>query len=141
MWNKPTQERLEQIPRLYETEHVSLQDKLIHLHFFIGGCDWFVAEYDGGDLFWGFAILNQDYDMAEWGYFTLSELAQVNIGGIEVDCELPQYWNIRPASDIETICKAQRWPYQKRQKEVTNATSPVHDPEGNLGSDARSRAV
>ena len=66
MWNEPSKERLAKIPRLYETEDTRLQDKLIHLHFFIGGCDWYIGEYDGEDLFWGFAILNEDYEMAEW---------------------------------------------------------------------------
>ena len=27
------------------------------LHFFIGGCDWYITEHDGDDLFWGYAIL------------------------------------------------------------------------------------
>jgi hypothetical protein len=65
MWNEPSKERLAKIPRLYQIENVRLQDKLIHLHFFIGGCDWYIAEFDGEDVFWGFAILNDDYEMAE----------------------------------------------------------------------------
>ena len=56
MWNIPSKERLAKIPRLYETEHVLLKDKLIYLHFFIAGCDWYIAEYDGRDLFFAFAI-------------------------------------------------------------------------------------
>jgi hypothetical protein len=52
MWNTPTKEELANIPRLYETENIPLKDKIIHMHFFIGGCDWFIAEYDGEDLFW-----------------------------------------------------------------------------------------
>ncbi len=51
MWNIPTEEQLAAIPRLYETEHVDLKDKLIHLHFFLGGCDWYAVEFDGSDLF------------------------------------------------------------------------------------------
>ena len=43
MWNIPSEERLKRIPRLYETEKVPLKDKLIYLHFFIGGCDWYIA--------------------------------------------------------------------------------------------------
>jgi len=39
MWNIPSKERLEKIPKLYETESIPLEDKMIHLHFFIGGCD------------------------------------------------------------------------------------------------------
>ena len=60
MWNTPSQEQLDRIPRLYETENVPTEDKLIYLNFFIGGCDWYMAEYDGDDLFFGFAILNND---------------------------------------------------------------------------------
>ena len=74
MWNKPTEDQLSNIPRLYETENIPAEEKLIHLHFFIGGCDWFIAEYDGYDTFFGFAILNSDYEMAEWGYVSFAEL-------------------------------------------------------------------
>ena len=81
MWNIPSKERLAKIPKLYETEHIPLREKLIHLHFFIGGCDWFIAEFDGKDLFWGFAILNNDYQMAEWGYVSFSELKSIKLNG------------------------------------------------------------
>ena len=50
-------------------------DKLIHLHFFIGGCDWYICEYDGDDLFWGYAYLN-DPQNAEWGYISFPELKE-----------------------------------------------------------------
>ena len=46
MWNEPSKQKLSKLPLLYSTEHVPLEDKLIHLHFFIGGCDWFIAEID-----------------------------------------------------------------------------------------------
>jgi len=52
MWNEPTKEQLAKIPGLYETEEVPLEEKLVFLHFFIGGSDWFICEYDGEDLFW-----------------------------------------------------------------------------------------
>jgi hypothetical protein len=61
MWNMPSQSRLDKIPRLYETEHIATQDKLIYLHFFIGGSDykqWYAAEFDGDDIFFGFVVLN-----------------------------------------------------------------------------------
>ncbi len=103
MWNVPTAERLSKIPRLYETESVKLPDKLIHLHFFIGGCDWFIAEYDGEDIFWGFAILNNDFEMAEWGYVAFSELKSISVNGIEIDCEKEEFWRIRRAAEIDKI--------------------------------------
>ena len=101
MWNTPSQEQLNQIPRLYETENVQTEDKLIHLHFFIGGCDWYMAEYDGDDLFFGFAILNSDFEMAEWGYISFAELQPINVHGIEIDCETD--WTPKKASDIDLI--------------------------------------
>ena len=110
MWNTPTEDRLSKIPRLYETEHTPLQEKLIHLHFFIGGCDWYVAEYDGEDLFWGFAILNDDFQNAEWGYISLSELKSIKVGGwLEIDCEIEELWIVRKASEIKKIRKAHGW--------------------------------
>ena len=110
MWNTPSKDRLSRIPRLYETEHIPLQEKLIHLHFFIGGCDWYVAEYDGEDLFWGFVILNDDFQNAEWGYISLSELKSIKVDGwLEIDCELEELWCVRKASEIEKIRKAHGW--------------------------------
>jgi len=110
MWNTPNEKRLTRLPQLYDTEHIALKEKLIHLHFFIGGCDWYIAEFDGKDLFWGFAILNNDYQMAEWGYISLSELKSIKVQNcIEVDCELEEIWKVRKASEIEKIRISQGW--------------------------------
>ena len=37
MWNTPTKAEFIKIPSLYETENIPLKDKIIHMHFFIGG--------------------------------------------------------------------------------------------------------
>ena len=104
MWSEPNKKRLSKIPKLYETEQVPLKDKLIYLHFFIGGCDWYIAEYDGDDLFWGYAILNGDYMNAEWGYISFSEMKAIKVQGwLEIDCELEDLWQVRKAGEIEKI--------------------------------------
>ena len=103
MWNTPSNKRLAAIPRLYETESIPNKDKIIHLHFFIGGCDWYIAEYDGNDLFYGYAILHNDMQNAEWGYISFSELKSININGIEIDCELEEFWQPKPAAEIPKI--------------------------------------
>lgn len=119
MWNKPTEERLARIPRLYETEDIPLKDKLIHLHFFIGGCDWYIAEFNGKDTFFGFAVLNNDYEMAEWGYVSFSEVQAIRINGwLEVDCETEESWRIRKASEIDTIRIAQGWHEQSANSQA-----------------------
>ena len=101
MWNTPSREQLDRIPRFYETEHIPPEEKLIYLHFFICGSDWYIAEYDGDDLFFGFAILNGDYEMAEWGYISFSELKSISIDGMEIDCDM--YWTPTKARDIDLI--------------------------------------
>lgn len=102
MWNEPSKERLDKIPRLYETEKIPTEKKSIYLHFFIGACDWFVAEYDGDDTFWGFVILNGDLQNAEWGYFSYAELREIRVKGVfEVDCELEGIWRVKMFREVE----------------------------------------
>jgi len=104
MWNMPAQERLDGIPRLYATENIPANNKLIYLHFFIGECDWYIAEYGGDDIFFGFANLNGDLQNAEWGYSSFSELKEIKIGGwCEVDCELGELWEVKRFGEIEVL--------------------------------------
>ncbi len=108
MWNKPTTENLRKLPPLYSTESTQLKKKVIHMHFFLGGCDWFATEYDEEQqLFFGFVILNNDYEMAEWGYFSLPELASIKSSFMEVDRDL--HFPPTKAENIPAICKAQGW--------------------------------
>ncbi|MBT6340285.1 MAG: DUF2958 domain-containing protein [Desulfobacula sp.] len=110
MWNEPSKERLDKVPRLNETQEISLKEKMIHLHFFLGDCDWFVSEFDGQDKFFGFVCLNGDLEMAEWGYFGFADLKSIRIGqGFEVDCEIERFWKVRSAKEIDLICKARGW--------------------------------
>jgi len=101
MWNIPSQSRLDKIPRLYETENIPAEDKMIHLHFFIGSSDWYVAEFDSIDTFFGYVILNGDLQCAEWGYFSFAELKDIKIGLLEIDCELEEFWAVRAFSELD----------------------------------------
>lgn len=126
MWSVPSKQILSKIPRLYKTEKTPLEEKLIYLHFFIFGSDWYIAEYDGDDLFWGFSILNGDDQNAEWGYISFTEMKEIRISsaGIEIDCETN--WKTRKAFEIKKIREAQGWAFKVikiedkkvRQKEV-----------------------
>lgn len=102
MWNPPTKKQLEKIPALYATDGQPLAEKIIHQHFFIGSCDWYVCEYDPNeDLAFGYAVLNDDLEMSEWGYISLAELRGIKVGFVEVDREI--HWTKKPASEIERI--------------------------------------
>jgi ribosomal protein S27E len=108
MFNKPSASQLASLPQLYQTEDIPLKDKLVHLHFFIGGTDFFICEYNGTDTFWGFAILNGDYEMAEFGYINFDELKSIRVNGWqEIDCD--RHWQVRPTSQVKIICIPQGW--------------------------------
>ena len=119
MWNTPTKSALTKIPRLYETEGVEAKDKLIYLHFFVGGSDWFIAEFDGEDTFFGFVCLNGWTDCAEWGYISFRELKQLKVDApvslngqkalipLEVDRDLN--WISRKAFNVSLIRECLRW--------------------------------
>lgn len=106
MFNCPTEQQLNHIPKVYETESIPLKDKIVHMHFFIGNCDWYIIEYDQDDLFFGFAILNDDYFNAEFGYISFKDLKEINVRGIEVDNDL--HWQPKPIKEIERIQKCLR---------------------------------
>ncbi len=62
-------------PALYVTDGVAAGQKVVHAHYFVGGCDWWVMEADWteGRVF-GLACLGGDYESAELGYVSLPEL-------------------------------------------------------------------
>ena len=108
MWNTPTDEELATLPPFYSSEKTPIQEKMIHMHFFIGGSDWYAAEYNPEERnFFGFVILNNDYQMAEWGYFSLDELCDIKVSYLEIDRDL--HFAPTKAEDIPNIKKAQRW--------------------------------
>jgi hypothetical protein len=114
MWNKPSKEELAKLPAFYSTENVPLKEKMIHMHFFIGGCDWYATEYSPEEqLFFGFAILNGDLQNAEWGYFSLEELCELKVKFLEVDRDL--HFNSCKAIEIEKIREAQGWKLETAQ--------------------------
>lgn len=68
-----TSSMLKSIPALYATEDTSLAEKTLHAHYFLGACDWYVAELDPET---GLAFGHADLGMGlpEWGYFNLVEM-------------------------------------------------------------------
>jgi hypothetical protein len=66
------------IPRLYETEEVPVESKIIHQKWEIPqiGFYWLIAELDQKEqVAFGYANLNDD-TFAEWGYISIRELEE-----------------------------------------------------------------
>ena len=119
MWNEPTKEQLAKIPKLYETEGVALKEKLVWLHFFLGAFDWYIAEYDGKRLFWGYVFLTGDFERTDWGYISFDELKRIKIPpGFEVDRET--CWQVKKAIQIEKIRMGNHWSQTEEPKKSSS---------------------
>lgn len=82
MWNKPTVKQLKKIPMLYSQD--GKKDPTVYMKFFLGNWTWYVLEFDGNNTFYGLVVSGFE-PQGEFGYFTLSELMNLNVRGIEVD--------------------------------------------------------
>lgn len=86
------------LPALGETDGQGY-DAICRVKFFGGGrMSFFVTEFDGDDTLYGYMISPLGPDCDEWGYSSLSELAEANRNGlplVERDC----YFAERPVRD------------------------------------------
>jgi hypothetical protein len=69
------EKQLEKCPKLGETDN--LKEHPAIFHYFYGGTDIYICEYDGDDDMFGYTILNGDLDNSEWGYTSLSEIISI----------------------------------------------------------------
>ena len=78
MLNPPSSNALSRIPPLCATPSTPSEDTIIHGRFYLARCNWFAAEFDGEDEFFGFVCLG-DPVMTQWGHFSLAELNAVTV--------------------------------------------------------------
>jgi len=109
---EPTHWELSRIPRLYETEDIPFKKKTLYFHFTIFDCHWYMAEFDSEDrddkerYFFGYAILNNDFQNGEWGYMSYDEMTELNIADKEVIRDLD--WIAKNVCEVEEIMKG-KW--------------------------------
>lgn len=102
MMNEPTTEQLNKMPRLYETENIRPEDKIVHFHFQTDQCHWWAMEWDREDTFFGYVLLHGCSLDAEYRYFTLSELLEVKVEGW-LEVENDPTWIPRAVKDVGLI--------------------------------------
>ena len=70
------EKKLQEIPT---RSKVPIDKAIVHAHYFMGGSDWYVIDWDRKDnIFFGFVVLNGDIQNAELGYFSFAELDEFN---------------------------------------------------------------
>lgn len=87
-------------PDLYATEDVPAEEKIVHEHYFVGGCDWWIMETDKetGDAF-GFTVMNGNVADGELGYVHLPELEDLQSGIVIVERDLD--WTPAPFGTVD----------------------------------------
>jgi len=65
------------------TKDQNSEDAIAYAHYFYGGSDWYILDRDGYETFFGYAILNNDVQMSEYGRVGVDEI--VNNGKVELD--------------------------------------------------------
>jgi hypothetical protein len=94
----PPADELARIPVFYATESRPIEDKVLWLHYFVGGCDWWVVELDHAAVeAFGYACLG-DPQNAEWGYVDLAELEAIRSRGLWI-VERDLHWQPTKASE------------------------------------------
>ncbi len=91
---------IEQMPKTYETDGQDENKKMVYLHYFSSGSDWYILEKDSEKdqlQAFGYVILNGDFQNAEYGYISIEELK--SIGRIELD------FNFTPQPLVMSLAK------------------------------------
>jgi len=99
----------ERIPKLYATENVPFEKKIIHQRYEIKTLDfyWLIAELnEKKNLAFGYANLNDD-QLAEWGCIDIEEL-------LENGAELDEGW--KPCTYKEAIDKISKEREERRSR-------------------------
>lgn len=103
------------MPKTYGTEKQKANDKIIYLHYFGGGSDFYIVEKDSEPeqlQAYGYTILNGDLQNAEWGYISIDEIKSIGTGiragrithGIEIDF----YWTPKTFGEVMGEVKPQK---------------------------------
>ena len=74
----------ENMPKIYETEN--RRDPIVHLHYFLHGCHWWITERDTSEeQLQAFGAASLHGDTPELGYISIEEITRL---GAEIDL----YW-------------------------------------------------
>ncbi|MCL2874728.1 MAG: hypothetical protein FWF12_00240 [Betaproteobacteria bacterium] len=93
-------------PVTYGTEDVDTEDKVLRLHYFMGGVDAWIVERDVGDTpaengegeqiqaYGKCTLFGGGWREAEWGYISIQKLIE---NGVELDL----YWTPRTCKEMK----------------------------------------
>jgi hypothetical protein len=85
---------IETMPRTYGQDGLG-EAAIVHLHYFVGGCDWWITELDVTDgVSQAFGLASMGYE-PELGYISITEL-------IENGAEMDLYWSDQTLGQVQS---------------------------------------
>ena len=91
------QNTIMKMPKTYQQDGLGM-DAVVHLHYFVGGANWYITERDksgdGSLQAFGYANLFGGHGNGELGYICIYEL-------IQADVELDLYWEPKTLREIK----------------------------------------
>ena len=88
----------QEIPKLYKQDGKG-KNAVCYLHYFVGGTDWYITEWDRANEFYGFVVLNGDWQMAEFGYIPKEYLIDNDLSPLNKP-QLDFYWKYKTINEI-----------------------------------------
>lgn len=129
---------VDKMPHTYQADdkpaRAKADDLPVHLHYFTGGCDWFILEKDKGDpedkengvppqsQAYGWACLGGDLASAELGYISLPE---ISAAGAELDF----HWEQVPLKDAIAAIEERLGVPTKAESAPAPAVPPAPPPQ------------
>jgi len=109
MINRPTESELLKLAKIEVDKDTPLEDRVIQMHFFLDGQDWYLAEYDPKRRrFFGYFVPNDDYHNARWDHFSFDELCQMRAKA-NARVVRNTHWVPRRAIEVNRIRDAYTW--------------------------------
>jgi hypothetical protein len=109
MINRPTESELLKLAQINIDKNTPLEDRIIHMHFFLDGRDWYVSQYDPQRRhFFGYMIPNDDYHRARWGYFSFDELDRTRTRA-KIEVVRNTHWKPKRAIEVDRIRDVYTW--------------------------------
>lgn len=78
MINRPKESELLKLSQIKINKNTPLEERVIYMHFFLDGHDWYLSEYDPlRRTFYGYIVPRDQYHKAGWDHFNIDELNQM----------------------------------------------------------------
>ncbi len=140
MWNeKKFDMAAKKLPKLYSQEKTPTEEQLVHIHLFTSNTDWWITEGDiKEDLLFGYCCLGGDWQNAEWGYASISELKSLKysvdmvnantgkkMASLPAQVDFDLHWSPKKFGEIDEIRKGKASLYGDISQVGVEAIEPI----------------